>query len=298
MSIMATGILSLVSTLTGIANHWKLELPVRTESRDDLPASDVIISYPNGSFLVVTCPEEIARIYFQSEQCAYWISGTWQYRGLCLVATILLMIGVICLANATQYLQVAWACMYIAINAAYWAVAALPARVHWDMSSFKTDVVEFEWHNYEKDADGKFKEQKLPGYRASAKPTFTEALWKTIGITGSSHWARTAEVAPDTTGWDSWLKEAETVIPHKFAGQRMAKDKMKTTSPTEASHKSHDFTDSERTASIVETKVYQIPKWNYRQALTNCLKVPNRSRWSDFMPLRRQGTALTDYGDD
>lgn len=111
------------------------------------------------------------------------------YRALSLLGTLLLMFGVITLANASLELQIAFAAAYMILNAAYWIVAALPPLWHWDLSSYKIHV-----------------DPQLGG---EENPSFTAARWKTIAITGTTGWVRmTASVAPVGQAWDEWLKEA------------------------------------------------------------------------------------------
>jgi len=54
-----------------------------------------------------------------------------------LVGTLMLMLGVIVLANAKLPLKFCWTGAYLLLNAAHWAAAALPQRMHWDLSAFQ-----------------------------------------------------------------------------------------------------------------------------------------------------------------
>ena len=117
------------------------------------------------------------------------------YRIISLVATLMLMFGVICLGNASLTLQVCFAGAYLILNAAYWAVAALPLQWHWDLSHFRVDRVHY--------AEGEECE------------TFTEALWKAIAISGSVKWVRWGKVAPVSEAWDKWLADAEEVLKQR-----------------------------------------------------------------------------------
>ena len=97
------------------------------------------------------------------------------------------MFGVIFLANARQIMQIAFAVAYILLNAAYWIVAALPSKFHWDLQSYNVDFEELEGQ----DSDN-----------------FTDALWKAIAVTRSIGWVRIGDVAPHTAAWTEWLQEA------------------------------------------------------------------------------------------
>jgi hypothetical protein len=189
MSLLATLLLSGLSSLIGLANKWELKLPKRYSNNSTSPG-DVVIRYPNGSYLVVKCSEEVAReLFFAPEEIEYNISDPVLYRMISLAGTILLMFGIIFLANAKLQLQFAWAASYMIINAAHWIAAAVPTRLHWDLSCY---IVE---------------EHSLVG--GPNNKVFTEALWKAILISKSSRWVRTGDAAPRTPVWDAWLKEAE-----------------------------------------------------------------------------------------
>lgn len=189
MSLVATLLLSFLSTVIGAANKWTLKLPQRKPGSSPT-RGDTVIRYPNGSFLVVKCEEDVAReLYFAPEEIEYNVKNPTIYRMLSLVGTIMLMLGVVALANAKLQLQVAWAGAYIIINAAHWMAAAVPPKLHWDLSCYEVQ------------------EQCIEG--GFNNPTFTDALWKAILVTKSTRWTRTGKAAPQTEMWDQWLQEAE-----------------------------------------------------------------------------------------
>lgn len=191
MSIVATILLAGLSTIAGICNKWTLELPQPPKGKREIPKGDVVIRYPNGSFLVVKCNEHVAReLYFAPEEINYAVKSEVAYRLLSLIGTLMLMLGIVALANAKLYLQVAWAGAYIIINAAHWIAAALPQSSHWDLSCYKV------------------KEQGIQG--GCKNDNFTEALWKAILLTQSIEWVGPGGAAPDTTVWKNWLEDALT----------------------------------------------------------------------------------------
>lgn len=188
MSLLATILLSFLSTLTGIANKWTLKLPKR--AGDEAPAGDTVIRYPNGSYLVVRCHEDIAReLYFAPEEIKYKIANPAAYRMISLCGTIILMLGIIALANAKLQLQIAWAAAYVIINAAHWIVAALPHRYHWDLDCYSV---------LEEGVEG-----------GPENSSFTDALWKAILITKDIRWVKNGHAAPQTAVWDDWLDDAQ-----------------------------------------------------------------------------------------
>ena len=188
MSLLATILLSFLSTLTGIANKWTLKLPKR--AGDDAPPGDTVIRYPNGSYLVVRCHEDIAReLYFAPEEIKYTVANQTTYRMISLLGTIILMLGIIALANAKLQLQIAWAGAYVVINAAHWIVAALPHRYHWDLDCYSV------------------REEGVEG--GPTNNSFTDALWKAVLLTKDVRWVKNGRAAPQTAVWDEWLEKAE-----------------------------------------------------------------------------------------
>ena len=199
MSLIATVLLSLLSTNTGIANKWS---PTPNDPKPDphSPEGDVVIKYPQGAFIVVKCQERTARyLYFNpSERCIYKVRSTAIYRGLSLISTLFLMGGVICLANAKIQNQTAFAASYMFINIVYWIVAALPPANHWDLSRLEVTHI-----------DVKGGAPPRTAVVPNVPPTYTEALWKAIAVTGSKDWVKEAGWAPRTEAWNDWLDEAE-----------------------------------------------------------------------------------------
>jgi hypothetical protein len=197
MSIVATVLLALLSSLIGYGNKWTLRLPKRRIKGGKVPRGDVVIRYPKGSFLVVRCDENVAReLYFAPETIEYLLTHGPAYRLLSLVGTMMLMGGVICLANAQIQLQIAWAGSYMLLGASYWIVAALPPKLHWDTSAYVVDN--------ECLSDSKMDEKGFP----SRNETFTQALWKSIVVAKSIDWIHKSNACPDTPAWRQWLRDA------------------------------------------------------------------------------------------
>jgi hypothetical protein len=243
MSLLATIFLSSVSTLVGISSHWTLDFPKpKVASRKEiLPPGDVVIYYPNGAFRVIRCKEETSRLYFQVEGCKYALSDT-PYRSIALLATILLMLGVICLSNATLRLQVAFAAAYIILNALYWGVSAVnPVTNHWkhafEVTKINYDVLPKEHNlNPKPVVETENQSQQSPevrsdpntlrrrrwrnwtiGYKMNDSPTpprpdrtMTTAMWIAIELTGTSKWLNdSTQIAPVSDAWKEWLAEAD-----------------------------------------------------------------------------------------
>ena len=216
MSIVATVLLSLLSSLIGYANKWELKLPERKE-RTVVPRGDVVIRYPQGSFLVVRCDEDVAReLYFAPEQINYLLTHGTVYRLLSLVGTMMLMGGVISLANARIESQIAWAGSYMLLGSSYWIVAALPNKVHWDTSCY--EVIPEALSDSTMD---------MKGY-PSVNTTFTQALWKAIVVSKSIKWVRRGDACPETNAWDEWLRQAEACSKDMGLAEKENKPGVKT----------------------------------------------------------------------
>lgn len=250
MSLIATVLLSLLSTNTGIAQKWA---PTPNDPKPDphSPEGDVVIKYPQGAFIVVKCQERTARyLYFNpSERCIYHIKSTAVYRGLSLISTLFLMGGVICLANAKIQNQTAFAASYMMINIVYWIVAALPPANHWDLSRLEVAHIEVKGGTPPRTAVV----QDVP-------PTYTEALWKAIAVTGTSNWVKEAGWAPKTPAWSDWLEEAEEAA----VGEPMKESVMRREDGT-------------------EKEVWTIRNWDSKNALSTLLR-------STTDKLQRNGT--------
>ncbi len=190
-ALLATILLSFLSTLICFGSRWNLTLMQRKQNRR-VPRDNIVIKYPNGAFLVVKCDENIAReLYWHPEECAYSFGDT-AYRVVSLIGTITLMAGVICLGNSTLSLQIAFAAAYMILNAAYWVVAALPPQWHWDLRCYKVQREEY---------DG-----------GESHDNFTQALWKAIAITKSAEWVKIGQIAPVSRAWKKWVDMAGDVV--------------------------------------------------------------------------------------
>lgn len=197
MSIVATALLSLLSSLIGYSNKWELKLQSRKNKKGKVPRGDVVIRYPKGSFLIVRCEEDVAReLYFAPESIEYLLTHGPAYRLLSLVGTMMLMGGVICLANAQIQVQIAWAGAYMLLGASYWIVAALPSKMHWDTSCYEV--------NNECLSDSAMDTKGHP----SINDTFTQALWRAIVVSKDTTWVRRSDACPDTPAWNDWLNAA------------------------------------------------------------------------------------------
>ena len=250
MSIVSTVLLSLLSSLIGLGNKWKLELPKRKKN-PKVPGGDVVIRYPKGSFLVVRCNEDVAReLYFAPEAISYLLQHGPAYRLLSLIGTVMLMGGVICLANARIESQMAWAGSYMLLGSSYWIVAALPGKMHWDTSAYK--VTE------ECLSDSNLEKKGFP----SENETFTQALWKAIVVSKETRWVRLSNACPDTPTWTDWLNMARACSKDvRFLDEKEKTDKIRQIQQRKTDLEKKD----------VRIKVWEVPDWNPQQYFIDLL---------------------------
>ncbi|KAJ4290452.1 hypothetical protein N0V90_010668 [Kalmusia sp. IMI 367209] len=233
MSLVATVLLSCLSSLIGYGNKWRLKLPERKVKDGKVPRGDVVIRYPKGSFLIVRCGEDVAReLYFAPETIQYLLQHGPAYRILSLVGTIMLMGGVICLANAQIESQIAWAGSYMLLGSSYWIVAALPGKLHWDYSCYEV--------RNECLTDSNMTAKGYP----SENLTFTQALWKAIVISKHTEWVLRSNACPDTPAWRQWLTFAQR---QAMSVRQAAKEKEP------------------------GVKTWQVPEWDAQRALVALL---------------------------
>jgi hypothetical protein len=213
-ALLATVSLSALSSLIGVGNKWTLNLPKRSQAGLSAPPGNVVVRYTNGNFLLVSCQEEVAReLYFAPENMKYLVAHAWEYRMLSLGGTVLLMVGIVALGNASRPLQLGFAAAYMVLNAAYWVVAALPSEMHWDMSCYEVlDQCLDSAAGAKEEADGRsgVAEAMLRanGDLAERSRTFTQALWKAVVVTKKIRWIERSQAAPQTPAWSAWLREA------------------------------------------------------------------------------------------
>jgi hypothetical protein len=236
MAFLSIIFLSFLSSLVGIGNKWKLNLPRRVNGSRHTPPGDVVIRYPKGNFLIVQCHEDVAReLYFAPEDLDYLVKDNWQYRIISLIGTLMLMFGVIFLGNAQVFLQLGIAGSYIIMNVLYWLVAALPSRIHWDSSSF--EVVD--QCILPKD-EMPIKSKKY----LDKNNNFTQALWKAIVVTKDTAWITKSQAAPDHPAWKDWLHHA------KIEAQNASSSVVKVDGK--------------------DVVVWELPEWDAQKALDDC----------------------------
>lgn len=191
MSLIATVLLSVLSSLIGLTSRWTMQFGKRPKGARD-PAGDCVIRWPNGSYLILKCSESLAhQLLFAPDAIAYKIQHSGQFIPVSLLGTLILMISVIALANAKIQLQIAWAVSFILLNIGHWAAAALPRGWNFHISGCEIE------------------EEHLSSGGKSA--SFTEGLFKAIVFTRSTSWVKLNTTVPDTPQWREWLGQADNM---------------------------------------------------------------------------------------
>ena len=193
---LAIVVISVTSSLVGLASYWQ---PLLTERlyRFDVPPGDIVIRTRNGAFVIVHCTEEVAReLYVGAEDCDYKLD-TRAAQVLVGISTILLMIGVVLVGNCTFEMQLALGASYIALNGLYWVAALVQPRSYWDLQT------RYQWKEEEAENYGSY---TLALYQTILAASRIDKDKDNVGDIKTS-WARTSRAAPDTTVWIKWLDE-------------------------------------------------------------------------------------------
>lgn len=189
MSLIATVLLSLLSSLIGLTSRWHMQFVKRPQGAVD-PPGDCVIRWPNGSYLVLKCNESLAhQLLFAPDAIAYKLQHSGHFIPVSLLGTLILMVSVISLANAKIQLQIAWAASYIILNIGHWMAAALPRGWNFDFSGYEIE-----------------EEHLSSGGKSTS---FEEGLFKAIVFTRSASWVKLNTTVPDTENWREWLRQAE-----------------------------------------------------------------------------------------
>ena len=221
-ALVADLVLSFLSTIIGFTHKWRVIFE-KYQPKSIVPPGDLVVYYPKGYFIIIKCDEDVARELYLSRNPStanYLMPGDSFYRGLLQLGTIMLMIGVIALANATLILQTSFGAAYLLLNLVYWAASAGDQRRHWDMQRYNVTTVRLNV------IDEKDKKNYIGG--VFKETSFTGALWKAIAIAGDAHWVRAGQIAPQTAKWDAWLQQAQDKIaPHVEAHKEAQKELQK-----------------------------------------------------------------------
>ena len=205
-AILSIALISLVSTIVGVASFWR---PILMQRRQNLnvPPGDVIIRTREGAFLLVRCTEDVAReLYSGTEECEYYVDEK-MYRFLMGLGTVLLMISIVLLGNCKWNSQVFIGASYITLNGLYWTLGMLPKRAFWDLSRYKWTVSTPPDALHANRATDEGAESWIE--ESERLPSFTRTLWYAIRESKTTKWVQNSGAAPVTEAWKKWLKEAE-----------------------------------------------------------------------------------------
>ena len=185
-------IMSITSTMISAAYHWVPRLPKRNAPRreDALPPGDLVIRSQKGSFLVVHCPEAVARkLYFNHEDCVYTFSEHWSRAIGGFAGGVLIIAAVILFWNCSWQVQWGAAISYGVLNIAYWTATILPISWTWNFEDFTVLMQDPISH-----------------------PNYTAALAATMKLTGDTEWVDLSGASPRTTAWEEWIRRAAKAL--------------------------------------------------------------------------------------
>lgn len=217
-AILAIGLISIMSSLSGFASFWSPQLMTRRQT-NVVPPGDVMIRTRQGAFVLIRCTEDVAReLYSGTDRCKYYVKDQ-AYRLLMALGTVLLMLSVVLLGNCSWNSQVFIGASYIVLNGLYWGLGMLPHKYFWDLDRYDygdatpRDAEEAHFDD-DNGRDPEFVRGTPPGvpaddYAAEKRASFTRTLWYAIRETKDVKWVKANGAAPPTKAWDTWLTEAE-----------------------------------------------------------------------------------------
>lgn len=194
---LAIVLLAMATTMFCAASLWSLP-PKRRKPASNVPPGDVVIRTRLGAFLIVQCDENVAReLYYGTDEVRQLV--TTGFSSCVGGGTVMLMVAVIFMGNATWTMQAALAVTYLLLNAIYWFVALMPSTTHWEFPSYEIDDVT---------PDDLKKGYDDGTYRRKDRESFTGTLWKAILVSKKIGWVSRSGAVPETRGWDDWLRLA------------------------------------------------------------------------------------------
>lgn len=128
MAVIAVSLLSAASAITGLSWYWKRSVVSRFRGKRHAPPADMLLKWPNGSFILVRTNGDISReLYMARELCVYEIDGVW-YQAIAGLGVIVLIISIIVLSCCEWEMQASIALAYTLMHVlyVYWFAAMLP----------------------------------------------------------------------------------------------------------------------------------------------------------------------------
>ncbi|KAH7086220.1 hypothetical protein FB567DRAFT_593168 [Paraphoma chrysanthemicola] len=183
--------------------------PQLTSAKESSRRGDVVIAYPNGSFLVVRCSQELQdELFFNSGFSRFHASSTTEiYKTLTFV--LIQFFCILYFVDIRSAYKAFWAGAYATTVYSLWILVVFSERLSWGSSCFTTT----QEHIMDGNEDSKL---------VTTGEYWTEALWKTIAISQSTDWVDEIVASPTPTGWREWLSAAEahaaTVQSRTIAG--------------------------------------------------------------------------------
>ncbi|KAI4129174.1 MAG: hypothetical protein LQ341_006595 [Variospora aurantia] len=129
-------LISFASSALGYASYWQRILPVR---RADRRMRQEIVLLPRwGAFIIVRCPEGIARdLYWNPEECQYSSSSRAARLFGGVLGGLMVLAAVVLFANCSSWaMQAAIGTSYAVLNVAYWLTTVIPEAWSWDLRCY------------------------------------------------------------------------------------------------------------------------------------------------------------------
>ncbi|KAK4997675.1 hypothetical protein LTR66_002938 [Elasticomyces elasticus] len=191
VAFMGIIIMSFATPFLCIGSKWTAgSLPKHRPYSANIPDGDVAIRARNGAFVVVHCREDVSRaLYFAPNDCHFALSSWWARAIGGIAGGLTLTVSIILFGNSSWVMQAALAVSYAFLNVVYWSASLVEQKHCWDLSDF--DVRRTFVKSY---------------------PSFTEAVWQAIYLSGDTEWMDAGEVLPKTQAWNDWLREAQRNI--------------------------------------------------------------------------------------
>lgn len=133
-AFIALILLATTSTVLCQTSLWKPRRPYETERGNFVPIRYVVIRGLQDAIVIFKCSESIADELFSNSAniFPYWAQGRMS-QALVVPSTILMIVGIIMMSNATWTMQLALGVAYAVLHAVYGIWVMTSKATHWEM---------------------------------------------------------------------------------------------------------------------------------------------------------------------
>ncbi|OTB17812.1 hypothetical protein K445DRAFT_20278 [Daldinia sp. EC12] len=218
-AVVALVIISLHSMILSQSLRDQLLFQIMNYNNSTIPIYDgipfqlrvipgMVVRTSKNAFWIIECDFHTTLALFGARtRIAYGESGvqhpSWNYgykpklwKMVHPISNSMLLLSIVFLANSTISLQVAIASVYILVTFLFWVIP--PS----EPSEYKITKL-----FYPRCDNAHLPKEDLRS--SEVEPSLARTLWYAIRITKSTGWVRGVKAAPETPGWDEWLREAE-----------------------------------------------------------------------------------------